>query len=227
MMTIPEISPLFLISMCGLSVVCIGIFGVVAFMILRFTSGELFEFAGELFNRGEGDEGSGSGSSPSAQPAARRDLRARAQSFDFDSAIGGNAQSAPPANPGRYGENSSLRPDGGRRLNPDKADLDLRPPGPMSDNPDALYAPPPPNFNPGSEYLPNTNSNVGDRVGRHNTGRDQSGQRLDSSRFRDVSENNNMSTPGSLRRRSSGNAARDDERFGGMYDLDGDGDVDV
>ncbi|MEL7236782.1 MAG: hypothetical protein AAGK74_19925, partial [Chloroflexota bacterium] len=146
---------------------------------------------------------------------------------DFDSAIQGNTQSAQSANPGHYGENADLRPDRRRRLNPDKADLDLRPPGPMSDNPDALHAPPPPNFSSGSEYLPNTNSNVGDRVGRHNTGRGQSGQRLDSSRFRDIAENNDMSTPGSLRRRSSGNAARDDERFGGMYDLDGDGDVDV
>ncbi len=222
-MQIPEISSLFVISMCGLSLVCTGVFGVLAFMVLRFTSGELFEFAGGLFGGGD-DSSSEPSVAPGRVPASRRDLRAKADSFDFDAAVRGGTQSA--ANPS-YGENTSLRPDGRPRFNPDKRDLDLRPPGRQSDDPNALHTPPPPDFNPNNEYLPNTNSNVGDRVGRHNTGRGQTGQRMDSYGGSTLSGSDDGTDALRKRFRGDRNSRRDDERFGGQYDFDGDGDLDT
>jgi hypothetical protein len=222
-MQIPEISSLFVLSMCGLSLVCTGVFAVMAFVVLRFTSGELFEFAGGLFGNDDASSADPAGD-PGRIAASRRDLRAKANSFDFDAAVRQDAQSAP----NTYGENTSLRPDRRPRLNPDKRDLDLRPPGRQSDDPDALHAPPPPNFSTRGEYLPNTNSNVGDRVGRHNTGRGQTGQRMDSygSTLPGPTEDDGSSA---LRKRlrSDRNSRRDDERFGGQYDFDGDGDLDT
>lgn len=224
-MTIPEISPLFIFSMCGLSVVCLGVFGVGAYMFFRFTSGELFELVGGFWGGGD-DNDSLDVPVPQAS-SARRDLRARAQSYDFDAAVQNQSQGA---NPNRFGENTNLRPDQQNTLNPAKRDLNLRPPGTQSDNPDALHAPPPPNFNPNSEYLPNSNSNVGGRVGRWNTGRGQDGQRMDSFGSTPNAPDGlgkNRSARFDEGRRTRRNSNRnDDEVFGGMLDADGDGDVD-
>lgn len=226
-MTIPEISPLFLLSMCGLSVVCVSIFGVVSFFVLRFTTGELFDLVGGvggLFGGGNDNQPD----VPARQPVARRDLRSKAQAYNFESAVQTTAQSAP--TPSKYGENTSLRPDRQSRLNANTRSLNLRPPGVQSDNPDALNAPPPPNFNPNSEYLPNTNSNIGGRLGRYNTGRGQGGQRVESSGLtanaRDGLGNTTSRRFDDARRSLRNRANNYDEVFGGMLDADGDGDVD-
>ncbi|MEO0564582.1 MAG: hypothetical protein AAF125_20925 [Chloroflexota bacterium] len=225
-MTIPEISPLFLLSMCGLSFVCVGLFvGGLWALVSIVAGGELFSNIKELLGFG-GDEPAQSPAIQTARAQAEsRDLRSRAQSFDFDSALQGNSQmTSRPQNTQfeAYGENTSLRPDGRQRFNANKRDLDLAPPGRMSDNPHAMSAPPPPDFNPNNKALPNTKSNIGGRVGRHNTGRGQSGQRMDSARFSSAS-----SSPPSRSLRSDRNARRDDEFFGGHADFDGDGDVDI
>lgn len=216
-MTIPEISPLLLVSMCGLSVVCVGLFAVVAVLSVRFFAGDLWDTVTGMFERD--DTSRRTATAQAQRPATeRRDLRSRAQSLDFDPTGGGgnfNAQ-ANPQKENRFGENTSLRPDSRPRFNEKKRDWNLAPPERMSDDPRNLNAPPPPDFSAGSEYLPNERSNIGGRVGRHNTGRGQTGQRMDSSRF---------SGRGNLR--SDRNLRRDDEFFGGQADLDGDGDIDI
>lgn len=228
-MTIPEISPLLLLSMCGLSFVCVGAMLVAGLLTVRFVARDLWDFGMGLFGLGD-DEPEPSPATARAQGAAtpRRDLRARAQNFDFDAAVSGE-QAAPPTRPGAqrggpYGENTALRPDGRPRFSEKAREWNLAPPGRLSDDPRNMQAPPPPDFNPNNEYLPNTRSNVGGRVGRHNTGRGQTGQRMDASGSA-ASYKPEPFNRGSLR--GDRNLRRDDEFFGGHADFDGDGDPDI
>lgn len=222
-MTIPQVDSLFILAVCGLSTVCFGLISVVGFLMLRFVGAELFESAGGIFELFTGGD-DGSENRPTPQPTARRDLRARAQQYDFDAAV---RSQNPNANPNQFGENAELRPDRRQRLNEKTRDWDLQPPGKLSDDPDAIKPPAPPDLS-GSEYLPNTNSNIGGRVGRWNTGRGQTGQRMDS-KYQSSSDGlgHRVSRNYDEGRRSDRNAARDDERFGGQYDFDGDGDPDT
>jgi len=227
-MTIPEISPLLLVSMCGLSFVCVGLVVVVGLLTVRFVARDLWDFGMGLLGRDE-DESAGGGQKEQRVVAGRRhDLRERAQSFNFDAAVGGSgtAQRPPASERDRpYGENTSLRPDGRPRFSEKARDWDLAPPGRMSDDPDNMQAPPPPDFNPNNEYLPNTRSNIGGRVGRHNTGRGQTGQRMDASGDATPPKYDSSYRRGSLR--ADRNSRRDDEFFGGQADFDGDGDPDI
>lgn len=225
-MTIPQVDTLFILAVCGLSTVCFGFAAVLGYMVLRFTSAELFEAAGGVFELfGGGDKGDNV--DVPAEPArARRDLRARAQQYDFDAAVQQHGTSQR-ADPNQFGENAELRPDRRRQLNEKTRDWNLQPRGDLSDNPDVVNTPDPPDFN-RREHLPNTTSNVGGRVGRWNTGRGQKGQRMDS-KYQSSSDGigHRVSRHSDEGRRADRNAARDDERFGGQYDFDGDGDLDT
>jgi hypothetical protein len=229
--TIPEISPLLLVSMCGLSFVCVGALLVVSLLTVRFVFRDVWDFGMGLLGRGE-DEPEPATARAQAAPTARRDLRSRAQSFDFDAAVGGAATPPPPSLPGtgssaprQYGENTALRPDGRPRFSEKARDWNLAPPGRLSDDPRNMQAPPPPDFNPNNEYLPNDRSNIGGRVGRHNTGRGQTGQRMDASGSASPPKFDSSYRRGSLR--TDRNSRRDDEFFGGQADFDGDGDPDI
>jgi hypothetical protein len=232
-MTIPEISPLLLLSMCGLSFVCVGSMLVVGLLTVRFVFRDVWDFGMGLLGRDEPEPATATAGAQAAPVATRRDLKSRAQSFDFDAAVGGGGgQTAPPSLPGTssgnprpYGENPSLRPDGRPRFSEKARDWNLAPPGRMSDDPRNMQAPPPPDFNPNNEYLPNERSNIGGRVGRHNTGRGQSGQRMDASGSATPPKFDSSYRRGSLR--ADRNVRRDDEFFGGQADFDGDGDPDI
>ncbi len=213
-MTIPEISPLLLVSMCGLSFVCVTAFVVVGLMVFRFVAGDAIDSVTGLFG---GDDDQAAPVRERKAIAGRRDLHARAQSFDFDPS---SANTAADTTPRQFGENPSLRQDRRPTFNEKTRDWNLAPQGRLSDDPKNMHAPAPPDFNPNSEYLPNDRSNIGGRVGRHNTGRGQRGQRMDSSRHWSAS-----SSAGGLR--SDRNSRRDDEFFGGQADFDGDGDPDI
>lgn len=210
-MTIPEISPLFILSVCGLSFVCAASMGALLFGVLRFATGGLSDTLGGFFGGGEDN----SGAAPAEpRPAMNRpDLRSRAQSFDFDQAV---SQQPPAADPSRFGENSQLNPGGRNRPNPSTRDLNLPPRGQLSDNPDAMFAPPPPDFSSGSEHLPNPNSSIGRRGGRLS-----SRQRMDTEL--DFGSSGSSSSPIKRNRRDRSQ----DEVFGGQLDFDGDGDLDT
>jgi hypothetical protein len=102
---------LVLFSVCGISVVCLGLIGVLAVLLLRFTGRNLFQGVGGLEGvvgalAGVGDD-SGDDDYERLQRKSpqRRDLRAEAQSLDFQSTVEKyrtgqpGAQSARPAKP--------------------------------------------------------------------------------------------------------------------------------
>jgi pyruvate/2-oxoglutarate dehydrogenase complex dihydrolipoamide acyltransferase (E2) component len=84
---------LVLISVCGLSIVCVGLIGVGAVLLLRFTGRNLFEGVGGLEGvvgalAGVGDEDVDSDYDRlQRRVIPRKDLRAEAQSLDFQSTV--------------------------------------------------------------------------------------------------------------------------------------------
>jgi hypothetical protein len=84
---------LVLISVCGASIVCVGLIGVLAVLLLRFTGRNLFASVGGLGGlvttmAGVGDEdGDDDYERLQRQSPQRRDLRAQAQSLDFQSTV--------------------------------------------------------------------------------------------------------------------------------------------
>lgn len=108
---------LILVTVCGLSLVCVGTFLVVAFIVVRTTGVRLWDaFSGiggvfGVLNSGEDDEPELTSYSAARRGRrSRADLRARTQALDFDSAVARHseepsspmAQSAgtPPPQPG-------------------------------------------------------------------------------------------------------------------------------
>lgn len=98
-----DIGPI-LVSVCGLSLVCLGTLAVIAFIVMRTTGVKLWQAFGGLggvfgvISSGEDD----SNDVPSPRRSGRRsrtDLRARAQSLDFDAAVSRHSEnpSAPSA----------------------------------------------------------------------------------------------------------------------------------
>jgi hypothetical protein len=84
---------LVLISVCGVSVVCVGLVGVLAVLLLRFTGRNLFAGVGGLEGMvgslaGVGDvDGDDQYDRLQRKTPQRRDLRADAQSLDFQSTV--------------------------------------------------------------------------------------------------------------------------------------------
>ncbi len=114
-------SSLVLIAVCGLSVVCVGTIAVVALLVVRFTGRTLGEMIGGLggfggvagalvaaaADAGDDDVESGIRRERRRTTSASRDLRARAQSLDFNEAVNryrsgdqpASSQSARPVRP--------------------------------------------------------------------------------------------------------------------------------
>lgn len=98
---------LILVAVCGLSLVCVGTFAVVAFIVVRTTGVRLWDaFSGiggifGVLSAGEDDEPELSAYSDSAEQRgrhSRQSLRARAQELDFDAAIARHiGEDTPPA----------------------------------------------------------------------------------------------------------------------------------
>ncbi len=102
---------LVLFSVCGISVVCVGVIGVLAVLLLRFTGRNLFQGVGGLEGvvgalAGVGDDSEDDDYARLQRKSPqRRDLRAEAQSLDFQSTVDkyragqSGAQTAPPPRP--------------------------------------------------------------------------------------------------------------------------------
>lgn len=95
---------LILVTVCGLSLVCVGTFVVVAFIVVRTTGVRLWDaFSGiggvfGVLNSGEDDEPELANRSAARRDRrSRADLRARAQALDFDSAVARHSEE--PASP--------------------------------------------------------------------------------------------------------------------------------
>lgn len=82
--------PLILLSVCGFATVCIGLIVVVGLLLIRFTgSSFLLPLVNAFTGRGDesGDDDEGYRPTPARRAPTANDLRARAQSLDFDSAV--------------------------------------------------------------------------------------------------------------------------------------------
>lgn len=101
-----DIGPV-LVAICGLLFVGLGLLAVIAFVVIKTTGKTLLEAFGSIggvfaaLGGGTEDEGETGLSRRRAAPRRTRDLRARAESLDFDSAVARQAdrpsgQSAPP-----------------------------------------------------------------------------------------------------------------------------------
>ncbi|NWG16238.1 MAG: hypothetical protein HXY41_06340 [Chloroflexi bacterium] len=99
-----DISPV-LIAICGLLFVGFGLLAVIAFLVVKTTGKTLLEAFGDIGGvfaaLGGGTDDEVDSSLPRRAPRRARDLRARARSLDFDSAVARQAdrpsgQSAPP-----------------------------------------------------------------------------------------------------------------------------------
>ena len=270
-MTIPEIDVLFVISVCGLSVVCTGFVGVLLLAVVRLATGalggivggDLFGAIPELIGLA-GDQNREKADVP-RRASTKRDLRAKADQYDFDAALNPNQNTSDPLDdrqrpqapqqprssrsqppPGRQqpsqrrpddsanapdkpetlGDYLDQRPSSRERLQARMRDLDLKPPGKLSDDPDAVNKPAPPDFD--ADDGPNTRSNIGGRVGRHNTGRGQEGQRNEADASDVDGLGNYVSRKNDEDRRISRNRRnRDIYSDGSRFDVDGDGDVDA
>ena len=284
-MTIPEFNTLFLLSVCGLSVLCAGFVGVLLLGVVQLATGALggvigFDLLGEIPEMlGLVNDSRDEKTETPRRAATREDLRARAQNYNWDSALDPDGQPSqalqesrrqalrqrpdpldtaappprqlsarerlearrnqqqdadprqqdnpqPPAKPETLGDYLDQRPSSRERLQARMRDMDLQPPGDLSDNPDVTNPPPKPDFNPGGD-VPNINSNINGRVGRHNTGRGQEGQRNDANLDGDNLDGlgNYVSRRNDQDRRVNRN--RDIYSDGGRFDVDGDGDIDA
>jgi len=188
-----------IIAACGLATVCVGIFLVGAFLVLRFLGADMFSFVRGLPGLAREERGKVNVESVQRQSRDRGDLRARAQSLDFDAAV---AQYNDPQNPpqsGTFGAQSA----------PQNA--------PLSSGRPRTSSPTGPSGPSGS---PSGWTTAG------GSGLDENAAPSEDNPFGDVPRPNlrdRTSGPRPKKRRRNGN---DDEIFGGMLDGDGDGSVD-
>lgn len=92
---------LILVTVCGLSLVCLGTFAVVAFIVVRTTGVRLWDAfggIGAIFGAiSAGEDGEPETTARRAR-RSRPDLRARAEALDFDSAVARHSsENTPPA----------------------------------------------------------------------------------------------------------------------------------
>ncbi len=97
-----DIGPV-LVSVCGLLCVGGGLVAVIAFLALKATGRTLFNAFDEIggvaaaLGISEASTADTDINAPARRPGGRRDLRARAESLDFDAAVSRHAASPPPA----------------------------------------------------------------------------------------------------------------------------------
>lgn len=97
-----DIGPV-LVSVCGLLCVGGGLVAVIAFLALKATGRTLFNAFDEIggvaaaLGISEASTADTDINAPARRPGGRRDLRARAESLDFDAAVSRHAAAPPPA----------------------------------------------------------------------------------------------------------------------------------
>ena len=117
-----------IIAACGLATICVGVFVIGAFFVLRFLGADLFSFIRGLPGLAREERGNVNVEAVKNQARDRSGLKARAQSLDFDAAVAQydnpqgspqsgtfGAQSAPPSAPlssGRPRTSSPSSPSG-------------------------------------------------------------------------------------------------------------------
>lgn len=89
-----------IIAACGLSVVCLGVLGILAFGVARFTGGTLLGLIGSLTGGGTAANDADIPGYQIGRPRRPRlNLEAQAQSLDFDAAVAKyRDKSSPPTN---------------------------------------------------------------------------------------------------------------------------------
>jgi hypothetical protein len=194
-----------IIAACGLATVCVGIFLVGSFLVVRFLGADLFSFIRGLPGLAKEERGNVNVEAAQRQARDRGDLRARAQSLDFDAAV---AQYDP--------QNSQQGGTFGAQSAPRNAPPTSAPLSSGSRRPSAPSSP--------------SGTASGWTTAGGNSLDDNTGSGSEDNPFGDVprrrlrgDSRTSANDPRLKKRRRSGN---DDEIFGGMLDDDGDGSVD-
>lgn len=108
-MTIPEISPLFIVSLCGISTVCLVLVALGAFIVFGALTGSLSNMFKGVFERTP--EAEEEESTATRAGSLRRDLRAKAEQSKFNTDF---SQPSSPSSP-RSGSSSTTRTTDGLR----------------------------------------------------------------------------------------------------------------
>jgi hypothetical protein len=207
-MTIPELSLPFFLSLCGLSVVCVGSFVLLLYFVLRAVSGELFGNGKSGQERQAASAPTTASAQAEAAVGARPNLRARADRYrsDLGGAPAPQAASHPAPDPLAAPPPATFTGDARSRLRERAQEW----------NPNAPSEPFPRNID--DRYNPGSDSRIGGRDRRHSQlgeGRNSAGD----------SFSNDLDAPRTPNRGEL-SARRRDEMFGGLDD-NGDGTPDV
>lgn len=96
-----------IIAACGLATVCVGIFLVGAFLVVRFLGADLFSFIRGIPGLAKEERGNVNIEAVKNQARDRSGLKARAQSLDFDAAVAQYDNPQGPAQGGTFGAQSA------------------------------------------------------------------------------------------------------------------------